>query len=147
MKHLKTLGLALAFALVVTACGGGDDADATNGENGSSSNTTAQNNSGDPNELTANFNLDDLPGDFDSQLVPPSWTAGQSTDILGPHAVNFETDMSFTDVLAYYEGVIGAPDSIVGDPGEELAGWFNDVDWVASVFDGDPVLVSFVRFE
>ncbi len=140
MRHLRTI--ALVFVLLVTACGGGDDADTTAGASGNSSN-----NSGDPNELTTNFNLDDLPGDFDSQLVPPSWTTGQSTDILGPHAVNFETDMSFTDVVAYYEGVIGAPDSIVGDPGEELAGWFNDVDWVASVFDGDPVLVSFVKFE
>lgn len=136
MRYLRALVLLLA--LLATACGGGDDADTTSGAN---------DNSGDPNELTTNFNLDDLPDDFDASLVPPSWTAGQATDLLGPFIVNFETDMAFTDVVAYYEGVLGPKTLMVGDPGEQLAQWTDDPDWVTSVFDGDPVLVGFASLE
>lgn len=140
MRHLRTL--ALILVLVATACGGDDDASNTTQSPGSDSAATS---GSDPNDLTAGFDLADLPDDFPAELVPPSWTAGQATDILGPFAVNFESDMGFADAVAYYDGIFGPSNLIVGDPGEQLAQWTNDAVWIASVLDGDPVLISFVN--
>ena len=151
MRHLRTV--ALTVVLLVGACGGGSDADdneadRSGGDSGGTT-TTAESDSdsrtgSDPNLMSANFDLADLPDGFPAELVPPSWTAGQATDILGPYSVNFESDMEFEEVVAYYDGIFGPSNPIVGDPGEQLAQWTADPTWVASVFDGDPLLIGFV---
>ena len=132
MRRLRTV--ALVLVLVAAACGGGDDAYNSGG--------AGNGNSSDPNELSSNFDLDALPDDFPAELVPPSWTAGQATDILGPFVVNFESDMAFADAVSYYDGIFGSS-QVVGDPGEQLAQWTDEPTWIASVLDGDPMLISF----
>lgn len=145
MRHLKRIGVVLA--LLAAACGGGDTDDSGSGGEGDNPTTSAAREAtSDPSILSPDFNLDDLPNDFGRELVPPSWTAGQATDILGPFAVNFESDMAFADAVAHYDGILG-PSSVVGDPGEQLAQWLDDPTWIVSIFDGDPVLIGFVQLE
>lgn len=135
MRHLKAV--ALALILVAAACGGGDDDGAGGGGGGGDAGS-----GNDPSIMSTNFDVDALPANFPSELVPPSWTAGQATDLLGPFVVNFESDMEFTDAVAYYEAIFG-PVSVVGDPGEQLAQWTGDPTWIVSILDGDPVLIGF----
>lgn len=140
MRHLKTLTLVLV--LVAAACGGDDDAADNNTAGGDSAGS-----GNDPAIMSTSFDLGALPDNFPSERVPPSWTAGQATDLLGPFVINFETDMSFADVVDHYEGVLGPKTLLVGDPGEQLAQWTGDAVWVTSIFDGDPVTVGFASLE
>ncbi|NND01447.1 MAG: hypothetical protein HKN91_01540 [Acidimicrobiia bacterium] len=141
MRNLRTV--ALVLALVAAACGGGDD-DAGNNDDAGGSGAGGGN---DPTIMSTDFDLSDLPDEFPDSYVPPSWTAGQATDLLGPEIVNFESDSAFDDIVDYYRGVFGEPNQLAGDPGEQLAQWFDDPTWVLSIFDGDPVLIGFAELE
>ena len=144
MRQLRIV--ALLLVLVATACGGDDAADTTvaseagGGSGGSGSGNDSD--SDDPNALSADFDVSSLPDNFPSELVPPAWTAGQATDILGPFVVNFERDVPFAEAVEYYEAILG-PAQVLGDPGEQVAQWTSGPIWIVSVLDGDPVLIGF----
>lgn len=141
MRRLRTV--ALVLALVAAACGGGGDDDGGNNDDDSGGSTAGGGN--DPAIMSTGFDLSDLPDNFPAEYVPSSWTAGQATDLFGPFVVNFESDMTFDDAVDYLNGVFGDANQIVGEPGERLASWFDDPNWVASVLDEDPLLISFTE--
>ncbi|MDR9451168.1 MAG: hypothetical protein RI637_08125 [Acidimicrobiia bacterium] len=140
MRTWRSTTLVVALLIVLSGCSSADDADS--GSDGTQTASSERTN-GDPGivtEMDANFDIGTLPADFPDILVPDSFTAGMYAELGTLRNANFESSLSFDDVVAEYTDRIGDEPTIV-EGEERLASWIVDI-WVVSVIEGPPTIIG-----
>ena len=125
LKTLQAL-LIIAAALAITACG-------------ESSNEPRSKNESDADDQEGSFNLADLPGDFPSELIPPSYERVDYADMMmmnGVRAASFESTENVQGAIDHYIGLLGEPTiNVDSGDGDRLLQWHESPypPWVVNV--------------
>ena len=85
-----------------------------------------------------------VPEGFPDELLPPG-SLVFTTD-MGAAGVLFGTDAEYDDVVAYYEGLLGATASESGVGSVAIQATYNGTDYIVAVSEGDPVFVTVANF-
>ena len=134
----------LALLIAVSACGGDSD-DAAGGDGGSSDGGGT---SSEVDDLGADtgFGVEDLPAEFPSELIPPSFSSGRLDVLPGQETevVAFFSEQSFDDALEHYTGLLGEG-QLIEAGGSRQAQWLDGPDWAVALFvtGDDPLLITF----
>ncbi len=124
--------LAVVMMMVVVSCGGDDGGSGSADDSGRSDNGNEASSAADNG-----FDESQLPDDFPTELIPPTYNSGTYLDLDDLNTASFGNATPIDETIDHYTDLIGEPKQIVeGDTGEKTALW-EVTGWVVSAL-GSP---------